>query len=408
MAEQLADILKQIQNQNHQDNLAMQNLIAKLFKEGKSEVAEHSSSTSKPTEPEFIIEALASNITEFCHDTENNITFDTWYMRYEDLFLIDAAKLDDAAKTRLLLRKLNTIVHNKYINYILPNHSRDFTFKDTVEKLKKLFGNQISLFNTRFNCLQITKQPTQDFVTYASMVNKQCELFKLNDLTTDQFKCLIFIMGLKSPSEFELRTKMFNKLENESTKVTLETLSTECQKILNLKVDTMLIESNAQVNRLRVNNHKTEKQIKNNGKSKESSSLPKTPCWFCGEFHYSRHFPIKNHKCDRCKLVGHKEGYCKYRKTQNENQKYHKIDKGRQFNSKSIFTTNKVNMIKRKYILVKINGTPLNLQLDTASDITIISEDNLKKSKPIMLANQNIQHAAQQMSYHCQQNLNAT
>ncbi|XP_037959893.1 uncharacterized protein K02A2.6-like [Teleopsis dalmanni] len=381
MAEQLADILKQIQNQNHQENLAIQNLIAKLFKEGKSEVAEHSSSTSKPTESEFIIEALASNITEFCHDPENNIIFDTWYMRYEDLFLIDAAKLDDAAKTRLLLRKLNTIVHNKYINYILPNHSRDFTFKDTVEKLKKLFGNQISLFNTRFNCLQITKQPTQDFVTYASMVNKQCELFKLNDLTTDQFKCLIFIMGLKSPSEFELRTKMLNKLENESTKVTLETLSTECQKILNLKVDTMLIESNAQVNRLRVNNHKTEKQIKNNGKSKEPSSLPKTPCWFCGEFHYSRHCPFKNHKCDRCKLVGHKEGYCKYRKTQNENQKYHKIDKGRQFNSKSIFTTNKVNMIKRKYILVKINGTPLNLQLDTASDITIISEDNFKKIK---------------------------
>ncbi|XP_037954749.1 uncharacterized protein K02A2.6-like [Teleopsis dalmanni] len=38
-------------------------------------------------------------------------------------------------------------------------------------------------------------------------------------------------------------------------------------------------------------------------------------------------------------------------------------------------------MIKRKYILVKINGTPLNLQLDTTPDVTIISGDNCKKIK---------------------------
>ena len=39
------------------------------------------------------------------------------YGRYEDLFDIDASKLADAAKVRVLLRRMNIIVHNnKYIH----------------------------------------------------------------------------------------------------------------------------------------------------------------------------------------------------------------------------------------------------------------------------------------------------
>lgn len=149
-------------------------------------------------------------------------------MRYEDLFIVDAAKLDDAAKVRLMLRNLSPMVHSKYTNYILPKHARDFSFKKTVEKLTTLFGLHTSQFNIRYNCMQITKDSATDFITYAGIVNRQCELFKLNDLTLDQFKCLIFVMGLKSTTEYDMRTKMLNKLESEGDKVTLDLLSTEC------------------------------------------------------------------------------------------------------------------------------------------------------------------------------------
>jgi len=54
-------------------------------------------------------ESLASRITEFNYNPENGITSDAWFVRYEGLFNVDAKNLDDAAKVRLLLCKLNSV-----------------------------------------------------------------------------------------------------------------------------------------------------------------------------------------------------------------------------------------------------------------------------------------------------------
>ena len=51
------------------------------------------------------------------------------------------------------------------------------------------------MFNTRFNCLNITKCETEDFTIYSGFVNKQCEGFKISTITDEQFKCLIFACG---------------------------------------------------------------------------------------------------------------------------------------------------------------------------------------------------------------------
>ena len=55
------------------------------------------------------------------------------------------------------------------------------------------------------------------------------------------FKCLIFIQGLTSPSEKEVRTRLLNKLEQDQ-KITLQSLAEECQHILNLRADTATTE----------------------------------------------------------------------------------------------------------------------------------------------------------------------
>lgn len=128
------------------------------------------------TSPEFIIETLASNIREFHYDSENDLVFDQWYRKYEDLFLKYGAKLDDAAKVRLLLRSLSVTVHDKYVNFVLPKHPRDFTFAITVKKLTELFSK-------RYQCFQLSKSSTDDYVTYAGIINKHCENFELNNIT---------------------------------------------------------------------------------------------------------------------------------------------------------------------------------------------------------------------------------
>ena len=51
-------------------------------------------------------------------------------------------------------------------------------------------------------------------------------------LTEDQFKCLIFVLGLNSPKDKEIRAKMLAKLKHDPY-ITLQSMSEECQRILN-------------------------------------------------------------------------------------------------------------------------------------------------------------------------------
>nr|VZI47648.1 unnamed protein product [Spirometra erinaceieuropaei] len=117
------------------------------------------------------VDHIAGSITEFLYDPQAHNTFDSWYKRYEDLFSVDLAAQDDAWKVRLLLRKLGPAEHERYANFILPKNPREVTFKDTVQTLSQIFDEQSSLFNSRFQCLQMCKRNADDFITYADIVN---------------------------------------------------------------------------------------------------------------------------------------------------------------------------------------------------------------------------------------------
>ena len=81
------------------------------------------------------------------------------------------------------------------------------TFRETIQILTKIFGEQSSLFNTRWQCLKLTKKDCEDYTTFANTVNRYCERFRLNEITPDMFKYFIFIQGLTLPSEKEVRTE---------------------------------------------------------------------------------------------------------------------------------------------------------------------------------------------------------
>nr|VZI05682.1 unnamed protein product [Spirometra erinaceieuropaei] len=188
------------------------------------------------------VDHIAGSITEFLYDPQAHITFDSWYKRYEDLFSIDLAAQDDAWKVRLLLRKLGPTEHEHYANFILPKNPREVAFKDTVQTLSQIFGDQSSLFNTRFQCLQLCKRDSDDFITYAGIVTRECGRFQIGSLTEDQFKCLIFICGLQFPKDADFRTRLLSKVQ-QSNSITLQELAAECQMPINLKHDSAMIQN---------------------------------------------------------------------------------------------------------------------------------------------------------------------
>ncbi|XP_055634237.1 uncharacterized protein K02A2.6-like [Toxorhynchites rutilus septentrionalis] len=143
---------------------------------------------------ERVLDSLSSNMAEFVYDKDNGHTFDAWFSRYVDLFDKDARKLDDAAKVRLLLRKLSPPDHERYNSFILPRLAREFTFTETVDS---------------------------SYLAYSCKVNKACVDSKLPELTEEQFKCLIYVCGLKSNQDAEVRMHLINKL-NENVNLTLQ------------------------------------------------------------------------------------------------------------------------------------------------------------------------------------------
>ncbi|XP_041767451.1 uncharacterized protein K02A2.6-like [Anopheles merus] len=185
-------------------------------------------------------------------------------------------------------------------------------------------------------------------------------------MTEDQLKSLVFVCGLREDEDAESRTRLLSRIE-EKCDITLEQLSAECQRVANLKKDSAMIadcgervlavKSNHQRRypyqprnqyegtshshfQSSTNGRRTQQGWENNEKAKYDK--PKNPCWLCGELHWMRELNV-----------------CQVQK-------------------------------KRKFVTVVINDQPVELQLDTASDITIISQSLWKLLGKPPLANSTV------------------
>ena len=95
------------------------------------------------------------------------------------------------------------------------NKTCDLGFLETVKLLSELFSSKRSLFHKRWKCLNLTKRDSDDYLGFTSVVNKNCDDFKLGELSADIFKYLIFAQGLVLAKEAEIRRRVLCKLENE-------------------------------------------------------------------------------------------------------------------------------------------------------------------------------------------------
>ena len=100
------------------------------------------SESSNLPKPKPSPEPLIQQISAFLFDPDSESTFESWFQKCEDIFRVDLAHVPEHKKVRLLLRKLGTVEHKRFINFILQNMVEDTSFEETVLILSKLFGEQ--------------------------------------------------------------------------------------------------------------------------------------------------------------------------------------------------------------------------------------------------------------------------
>lgn len=330
----------------------------------------------------FSQNAIWSAIDTFRYAPEENLTFEAYFKRFEDLFKIDCGSWTDQKKVRLLLRKLGASEHSKFLDYILPRKTNELSFDEAVKLLMELYCPKTSLFHKRWKCMNITHKENQDYTTFASIVNKNCDDFKLSSLTADNFKCLIFTQGLIATKDADIRRRALNKLELEPD-LTLQKLAEDCQRFVAVKQDSRNIEEAgiAHIKKIRFKNkgHPPASYYQPRGKKNPSQNYqdrqkPRTPCSKCGGPHgYNVCWYHKKITCDLCKRAGHKASYCRAKVEKKSYVKTAKMDPSPTENI-------------RKYVTVRIRNREVNLQLDSGSDISIINFHTWKKiGKPTMI-----------------------
>ena len=111
---------------------------------------------------------------------------------------------------------MSSAEYERYIYFILAKQSCEINFEKNYWNTNKNFRDRTSLFNAQWNCLKLVKCDDDDFITYAGVNNWECKKFKLNELTSDSFKCLIFIQSLTSNKDAKIRSRILTKLEMDS------------------------------------------------------------------------------------------------------------------------------------------------------------------------------------------------
>lgn len=208
-------------------------------------------------------------------------------------------------------------------------------------------------------------------------MNKLAESFLLKDLTPDQFKCLMFIQGIHDPRDKNIRTRLLNIFDKTEKKCVLREMMDEAERILRIESDTTLGNTTS-VNQLQrpANNQQSKgksfgkKQLKSRT-SGRPSDVPPSPCWQCGDMHYVKDCKYSKHKCTKCNVVGHKKGYCSAPKNKKKVNVVQLLK-----SSPAVMSTSSVPEpdVKRRFVYVLVNGISISLELDSAADVTLITE----------------------------------
>ena len=190
--------------------------------------------------------------------------------------------MDEAAKARLIVSKLDAVTYARFTNHILPKRACEVSLADTVATLKDLFGHNTSVFSRRYVYLK-TQRNGENLRDYTGLVNQRHAMAEFNDVSPEQMKCLVWICGLASPEDADIRARALRRMED-NPQTTLKELAGEIQQFVNIRKDATLPERSlpSHIN-----------AVDSQGRKPE----PPSPCFPRGAHHWSKDCPFPNTTC---------------------------------------------------------------------------------------------------------------
>lgn len=361
---------------------------------------------------------LAERMLPFKYNADDNSTFEKYFSRYERIFTVSAATFTDAEKMDLLTEKMNSEDFELFANTIKPLKKETIPFADAIVVLKRIFGKKESQFMLRYKCLKIQKGESESFNEYTARVNLAVEKFDLASLTADDMKVVMFVQGLVLDKDAHALEKLLVKLDEQEKKrevaadpanvpvMTLQDVNGIANRLASLKVEKSMVTSSNPMPEVMAIQHQPFQNKKSpksgfsgyapssvSGYAPSSATIPSTsswrqpaaqasqwtpsPCKFCGGQHLHRECPFREKACSTCSVTGHKSGFCKSAADERErmSRKFSRSNRNSTFRRSNQVLINSINE-NRRFVTPGINGTTVRLQLDSASDWTIISKKN--------------------------------
>ncbi|XP_050091400.1 uncharacterized protein LOC126574989 [Anopheles aquasalis] len=170
---------------------------------------------------------LATSLPLFEYPSES---FDGWYFKYGEIFQEETTSLNDRAKVQLLVSRLGDLEMKKYINSIAPLRVNELTFRETIAKLMSLFAKTKSRTTRRLQYIQLEKEENEAIINYGLRVDKAFCAAEMEEISPNELKCLMFVLGLKSPKEAALRKWLIERMDEKGSGLKLSDLQKLCDQ----------------------------------------------------------------------------------------------------------------------------------------------------------------------------------
>jgi hypothetical protein len=141
-------------------------------------------------------------------DPDNATHFEDWLKRFEMALHCAAPNIADKEKSMVLATKLSTDVFTEFRKSCLPKEVTDYSYTESVERLRMLFIKQRSVYADRHEYLCLTRHEGEELIHLVNRCKAALKRFRFEDLTNEQFRTHILLSALKAPNDEPLRARI--------------------------------------------------------------------------------------------------------------------------------------------------------------------------------------------------------